>query len=212
MNSKSFLDVDLSGEGGPARFDFATLDKKLLVLAGVAVERFAIAADEEGKSFKLAAADAAEGVVGHAVLVGIRLANKAKHDVAGVVALAPTTMQRIGGTVWPKDRGKRSYYVGYHHAVGPRRKPPVHEDAALWVFDGPVPKVGTLSARKVGYNFGLIAVRRAVSVKAGQTTSLPLLLVAVDKPKDAPAVSLAAVLAAVREQIVKKLFPRKKAG
>jgi len=208
-NSKKFVEVDVAA-GKPVRFDFASLDRKLPAVATAACRRFAIVAGKDGKTFKLASPDAAEGVIGRAVLMDVRLANKAKHALAGLTALAPTTMQRIHGSVWPdprKKEGPKPYYTGYYQAVGPRRKPPVHENAALLVFDDGPARVSKLTANGVGYNFGLVAIYRRFTVPPGGAASIPLLLVGLDRPAKQPEVGLATVLDALKEAIAGKLPP-----
>jgi len=206
-NSKKFLDLDLTGAEAVTA-DFSKMGKKLPVSLNANATEFAIAADKSGTTFRLAGAEAADGVVGRGILVDIRLANQGERDVTGLAALAPTAMLRVEGPIWPeKQLGAplKSYCIGFRQAIGPRGKPPIHQNAALFLFDGPGHRVERLVANNAGYNFGLIAIRRSVSVKAGAAASLPLLFVAADGPIKGKAIDLAAVLDALKDEIVKKL-------
>jgi len=205
-NSKRFLDVNLMGQADAA-FDFTMLDKRLPVAMSMSLRRFAIIADKEGKAFRLDA-DGTEDAVGRLVVVDLRLTNRGEIDVVGLAALAPMSMQRVNGGTWPDGSVSRPLtraWVGFRRTIGARRKPPVHQSAALLVFDKPGARLRALCAPNVGYNFGLVAIQRPVTVKAGATVRVPLLFVAADKRADGPAIDLAGVLDALGDDIRKHL-------
>ncbi|HUT33317.1 MAG TPA: 5'-nucleotidase C-terminal domain-containing protein [Planctomycetota bacterium] len=204
-NSKTFLELDL---GGATNADFAGMGKKLPVAVVAAARPFAIAADEGGTSFRLAA-QGAKDIVATGILVDLCLTNKGATGVAGVAVLAPSAMRRIEGGTWP-DKSLRqplaTSYVGYYQALGEGRgKPPVHQDAALLLFGRAGRKVEPLVAPSAGYNFGLVGISCPIVVEAGQSLSVPLLFVAADTPDKAPAPNLAAALDAVRDALLAKL-------
>jgi len=210
--SKHFLDVDMTGQGKPATFEFKMLGRQLAVKATIAVSRLAIAADAACKTFRLAD-DGAAGVVARAVLMDVRLVNGGAKDVTAVAALCPTAMRRIHGSTWPaRERGKpapKAYYVGFRQAVGPRKKPPVYQDAALFVAEDQAPAVTKHAARNVGYNFGLVGVSRQVTIKAGATASAPLLFIVADKPAQATSLDLAAALTAIKGDVITRLTKKR---
>ena len=140
-----------------------------------------------------------------AVVVDIHLTNRGDRDVTGVAVLAPMTIQRVNPGYWPGKRKDKSqpYYCGFQTAIGPRREPPVHENAALFVTAKGSPSLTKLIAPNVGYNTGLVGLRRSVVVKAGETVSLPLVLVAVNSPKDKP-IPLTDVMEGLKAEILKK--------
>ena len=203
-NSKHFLDVNLTAEPKPRSFGFARLDKKLPVVVTVAVRRFAVTAGAEGKAFGLATDPSAAGVVGRGMLLDVRLANTGKKDVIGLVAMSSRTMRRINGSIWPpRGRGAaKTWYCGFRQTIGQYRKPPVHQNAVLFLSRGPAPPLTRLSVKGAGYNFGLVAAHRPVSVKAGETVSVPVLFVAVNKPAKVKELDLAAVLEAIKDKVM----------
>ena len=203
-NSRHFLDADLTAADKLMSFGFAGLDKKLPVAVTVGVRRFAVTAGAEGKAFALATDPSAAGVVGRGVLLDVRLANKGKKDVTGLVVLSPQTMRRIHGSIWPVGaRGvAKTWYCGFRQTIGKYRKPPVHQNAVLLLSRGPAPQLGRLSVKGGGYNFGLVAAHRPVSIKAGETVSLPVLFVFVNKPAQVEAIDLAAVLEAIKDKVM----------
>jgi len=186
---KTFLDADFAAAGQKANVDFATMGLKLPVQAAIATR----------------ALPAREGVSG--VVVDIRLTNRGDKDIAGVAVLAPTAMQRVNPGSWPgnKDVPKgqpHPYYRGFRNAIGPRKKPPVHEDAALLASAGGSPSLTKLVAPNVGYNAGLVGLELPVRIKAGETVSLPLVLIGANAPKDKP-MPLTGVMDGLKADILK---------
>ena len=123
---------------------------------------------------------------------------------SGLVALSPRTMRRINGSIWPAGgRGAaKTWYCGLRQTIGQYRKPPVHQNAVLLLSRGPAPQLGRLSVKGAGYNFGLVAAHRPVSIKGGETLSLPVLFVFVNKPAKVEALDLAAVLEAIKDKVM----------
>jgi hypothetical protein len=122
-----------------------------------------------------------------------------------MAALAPAAMQRIGSIVWPDEKERKAgkpYYAGCRQAVGRYRKPPVREDAALFLFDGPAPRLERLVEPNAGYNFGLIAVQRSVRIPAGSSASVPVLFAVVDKLPEGEGSDLAGALATAKDDLV----------
>ena len=205
--AKHFLDEDLTTK--PVDFDFAGLGKKLAAKVTARPIRFAVTADAECKVFKLADETASEGVIGRGVLVDIVATNGGKTDVAGVAALAPMVMQRLNPGVWPpRRRGKDAVQPacgGHYRAVRSRREPPAAHNMALFLFDGPRPTVDRLSANAAGYNFGLVAVKRPVTVKAGSAASVPLLFLNLNRPAKVESLDPIFVLDAIKPALKAKL-------
>lgn len=182
-NSKYFLDL---GEKlkNPANFDFARLDKQLPVTVSIEAREHVVTADKEYKTFALAAAETNENLVSRCVLINLTLANDGPSDVAVTAVLSAAELRAPNGQVWPDEANKawRGYYAGYHRSVGEYRQPPVHEDAALLLFAGTMPKTTKLVAPNAGYNFGLAGLNTPLTIRTGQTLSLSVLLVTLDKP------------------------------
>jgi hypothetical protein len=143
-------------------------------------------------------------------LVNIRLTNRGKSEVIGVAAFAPSAMRSIEGGTWPDaslSKPLASYYIGYRQAIGPDRKRPLHENAALLLFDGPGRKLNALVANSAGYNFGLVGISCPIAIKPGEAIALPLLFVAADAPEKGPAFDLGASLDAARDRLLAKPAP-----
>lgn len=196
-SAKQFAELPLSGP--PVNFDFAALDKKLPLTVTAAVTHLAVTLDKEGKTYGLAAAGAG-GAVGQAVLAELRLINKGQADVALTAVLAGTVMSNSFGQVWPEEAKGKTWYAGYHRAIGQAKQPPRREEAALLLGEG---KARTLVAPNAGYNFGLVGTAEELTVKAGQSVALPLLVISIDRPETGPGVSLQAALEAVKPQLLR---------
>jgi hypothetical protein len=184
-NSKSFVELDLAAKG-PTRFEFASLDKKLAATVSAVAKPIAVAN-------------------GKAILLDVRLANQGQRDLACTVALAPWEMQRIEGYAWPEKREQgvpAPPYFGFRVAIGPYQKPTLHENAALLLFDGPAPKMGKLVARNAGYNFGLVGIHHALSVKANSAASLPLLFLAADAPDKGTPIDLPGLIDGLKGELM----------
>jgi hypothetical protein len=206
-NAKTFRRIDLT-RPRDVDVDFAAMNRKLPLSVAVRAVRFAVAADKARTSFRLATPDPAAGAAVRGALVDVRLTNRGRRDVVGLATLAPAAMRRREGGTWPDKslrRPIRSCYVGYRRTIGPRRKPPNHQDAALFLFGAPGCKLETLVAKGAGYNFGLVGIHRPLRLRAGAAVSLPLLFVAAEKPADGAPVDLAVVLDAVKAALLKKL-------
>jgi len=200
-NSKRFLDLDVTAKQTP--FTFAELDKKLPVAVNMTARRYTITA-KETEGYRLVGAEAIDGVVGRCLLVNLRLVNGGPADITVTAIISASELRQVWRQSWPEEEEKtsRGYYAGYHRARGEEQKPPEHEDAALLLFPGEMPKTVRLLAPNAGYNFGLAGVSAPVALKAGGTLSLPLLLVAIDRPPGAGA-GLAQVLDALREDLTR---------
>ncbi len=201
--SKAFVELELAGSAKQS-FDFAGLDRKLPVAVGVTVKRSAAKAGAEGGKCSLAE-EGEQGAIGRAVLASIAVTNSGGKDIVGLAALCPQAMQNVGGSTWPERRGgedaPKPYYLGYPHSIGPRNAPPVHEDAALLLWSGAEPAIARHVTPGAGFNFGLVGISRPVELKAGQTVTLPLLLIAVDTAGKGPL--LPAVLEDLKDEIMK---------
>jgi hypothetical protein len=202
-NSKHFLDLAEQVEG-PATFGFAKLDKKLPVMVSIAARQHAITADKVCKSFALAGTDAKENTVGRCVLVTVKLANAGPKDIAVTAVLSASELRQVWRQTWPdeEDKAARGYYAGYHQARGEYHQPPAHEDAAVLLFAGAMPKTTRLVAANAGYNLGLAGVQVPLTVRGGQVLSLPLLLVSIDRPPGGNA-GLAEVLGTLKADLLR---------
>jgi hypothetical protein len=196
-NTKQFLELAL--QGLPLSFDFASLERKLPVTAASVVTRYAVRLDKEGKTYALVAPEAG-GAVSQAVLIDIQLANRGSRDLAITALLSDTVMRSIYGQVWPEEAKGKTWYAGYHRATGPAKQPPRREEAALLLGEG---KSRMLMAPNAGYNFGLVGMARDLTLKAGQSLALPLLLISIDRPNAGPDINLAAALDALKPQLLK---------
>ncbi|HET6428171.1 MAG TPA: 5'-nucleotidase C-terminal domain-containing protein [Phycisphaerae bacterium] len=188
-NSKVFLDNNFAAAGTTARVDFATMGLKLPV---------------QGE-LKTRALPAGEGV--SAVVVDIRLTNRCEKDIVAEAVLAPMAMQRVNPGYWP-DPGRwpkdkpQPYFRGFQDAVGTRGQPPVHEDAALFAVAEGSPSLAKLVAPSVGFNAGLVGLQRSIPIKAGQTVSVPLVLISVNATKDKPN-PLTGVMETLKAEVLK---------
>jgi hypothetical protein len=154
---------------------------------------------------RLAGADAAENLVGRCLLVRVHLVNAGPKDLAVTAVLSASELRQVWRQTWPdeEDKNFRGYYAGYHRARGEDRQPPSHEDAALLLVAGTMPKTTRLVAPNAGYNFGLAGVGVPLALKAGQTLSLSFVLVAADRPRTG-STGLAEVLAALKADLMKE--------
>jgi len=201
--ARRFVELPLDGATIPPA-DFGATGRKLPVTAAVKVQNFAVAADRTGTSFRLTGAGAKDAAA-RCTLVDIRLTSRGRRDTTGLAALSPAAMRRIESGTWPDkslNRPITAWYVGYRDTAGPRKKP-THQMAALMLFDRPGAKLGRLTAREAGYNFGLVGIHRPVSVPAGASVSVPLLLIASDRP----GADLGAILAGLKDELRGKLSP-----
>jgi len=96
----------------------AAFERSLLAVT-TATRRWSIDADPYGKSYVLLE-PGAQGAVGGATLLLMRLANQADKDLAVQVVLNRPVMSRVHGEVWPdaSSKDKDAYFAGYHRAVG----------------------------------------------------------------------------------------------
>jgi len=119
-------------------------------------------------------------------------------------------MQRVYGFVWPESQEKGAaapWYYGFRTAIGQYKKPTIHENAALLLFEGAAPKMAKLVARNAGYNFGLVGIAHEIRIKAGGAASLPLVFIAADKPDDG-AIDLPAILEGARPKLLPEALPQ----
>ena len=86
-------------------------------------------------------------------------------------------------------------YGGYYRSAGPRRQPPTEHSAALFMTDSPA-EIEKLAVW-AGYNFGLVALKRSVTVKAGSAARVPLLFVVIEQPGKIESVDAVSVISAV---------------
>ncbi len=193
----------------PVEFEFASLRKALPITVATKAIEFAVSADVTGKKFTLASADASKGVIGRGVLVDVTLHNNGVEEVAGPIALAPMTMQKLDPGVWPRQRREKgavqSSFAGHFDAIGKYRKPADAFEAALFLFDGPRPTIDRLSVNKAGYNFGQVALKFDVTLRAQTVVSLPLLIITFERPKNVESLEPLAVLEAIRPSLLSKL-------
>jgi hypothetical protein len=199
-SAKHFAELPLDETVAPLAFDFATLQKKLPLAVAAKVRRYALTMASTGKGYALSAG-AAEGAVGQAVVVDLTLTNKGQADLAVSAVLADTVMRNVNGQSWPAEAAKeKGWYFGYHRSVGQYQQPPTHQDAALLLVDAAPRK---LVAPGAGWNFGLVGMEHAPTVKAGQSLPLPLLFVSIDRPEKGPDINLQAALEAVKAELLR---------
>jgi len=204
-DSKRFGDFDLDGPQ-PASWSFAKLDKHLPLVVTANALYFTVLTDKEYQAFRLGAADAQSGRVGRAARVDLILANEGTSDLQGHLILADSCLRKVNGEVWPGGpKEPDSYYAGYHRRLGKWKEPPSHEDAVLVLFSETAPRPEKLITPGAGYNFGLVGVRLPLDVPAGQTQHLPLLVIAIDRPAEGPALSLAAVLISLKAELAQSI-------
>jgi pimeloyl-ACP methyl ester carboxylesterase len=201
-NTQHFLELG-PNFSGTTTFGFSGLEKKLPVKVSVGSDHYAITTDKERKTFALADAGTIENKVGQCLLIRVQLVNDGPKEIAATAVLSAPEMRQVSGQSWPDEGGKTqpTYYAGYHRTVGGNNQPPVHEDAALFLFADTRPNATKLVAPSAGYNFGLVGFSTPLSVKAGQTISFPLLFVAVDKPSDGAGPRLADVLEGLKAEL-----------
>ena len=200
-NSKAFLEPAATGR--PATFDFARLGRHLNVSAEVALRPVAVAVGDDG--FRLVGPDAQAALIGRGLVVTVRLRSRSEKDLVGLAGLRPGVLRRIHGSIWPDDRqgGKRTWYTGLYRSAGPYRKPPVRQDAALFLWpEGQARRLTRLSLKGAGYNFGLVAAYRPIRLPAGKTLTLPLLFLAVEKPAKVEKLDLAEMLEKIKPDLL----------
>ena len=110
-------------------------------------------------------------------------------------------MQALSPDGCPRISDPTTFFRGIYGSTGPRRQPPVHQHAVLLLGE-PAPTFEKLVARGVGYNAGLVGLKRSLTIKAGETLAVPILLVAVNKPKDVKSVDLIKVLNALKAELL----------
>ena len=203
-SGKAFIEL-----GSTKTFDLATLGRKLPVAVAAQGVEFHAATADGGKTFRFVPrTDKDAAVKGEAMV--LRLTNRGKADVAGIVALCPMKMDRINGRVWPErptyGRSLKGSLCGMRWTRGPYRKPPTSQKAVLFLFAKPGGKAEARAMSGVGYNFGLVGVSRPITVKAGETATVPLLIVQADRSAKDPEIKLDALLEALRTDINAKLI------
>lgn len=201
-NSKVFKELKTEDEDS-VRLSFATLARQLPLTVKIRTDYRAISADASYREFRLAPPNAAGHRVGRAALMDLEFVNQGPLDLAGEAVLADSVLRKINGEVWPTGARDStvSFYAGFHRAIGKWRQPPTHEDAVLLVFPHSASKLDKLVAPKAGYNFGLVGLRHTLAIKAHDTRSLRLLMIAVEKPAAAQAMMLEMVLESLRGSI-----------
>ena len=203
--AKCFAEMHLAQQI-PATFDFRSLEMKLPLAVTTATRRWAIAADPSGKSYVLSE-PGAEGSVGGATLLLMRLTSQADKDLAVHVVLNRPVMSRVHGEVWPdaSSKDKDAYFAGYHRVIGRYRQPPDHEDGVLLLSAGKPPTPSKLIANNAGYNFGLVGLEHQATIQAGKTLVVPVLVVWVARPEQASEASLLDILMAVKADLIHQL-------
>jgi hypothetical protein len=201
-NSKRFHELDLAAPG-PVRLGFATLAKRLPLGLNLKASSRAVVADADYAKFQLSARDTTDHRVGRAALVDLQFVNQGPAELAGEVVLTDSKLRKINGEDWPAGGrdSTASYYAGFHRTIGKWREPPAHEDAVLLLFPGSASRLDKLVTPKAGYNFGLVGLRHPLTIKAGRTTSLRLLMIAVEKSAEAKSMMLDRVLESLRDSV-----------
>lgn len=200
-NSKQFREFDPK-RMAPACWSLEELDRHLPVIVTAKADSRCVLADDDYRSFSLGRSDSPGNRVGRAVVLSLHIANNGDRDLTGQLVLADTVLRKVNGEVWPTPaKDSVSHYAGYHRAVGKWKEPPVHEDAVVLLFPAKAPNPEKLVAPGAGYNFGLAGLGFPVDVGPGQKVCSPLLLISIDQPAGAPAISLAAVLESIRGKV-----------
>jgi len=130
----------------------------------------------------------------------MQLANKGQADVSITAVLSNQVIGKVFGPVWPQEAKARTWYVGYHQATGPAKQPPRREEAALFLGERPM---RTLVVPGAGYNLGLVGMAQGLTIKAGQSLTVPLLIITINRPEAGPDINLAAALEAMKPQVLK---------
>jgi hypothetical protein len=201
-DSKQFHELDPE-DRNPVRLGFATLAKHLPLVLNLKASSWAVVADAGYGEFQLSKRDGTGHRVGRAALVDLQLINQGPKELAGEAVLADSILRKINGEVWPAG-GREStggYNAGFHRALGKWKEPPVHEDAVLLLFPGSASRLDQLVTPNAGYNFGLVGLRLPLTIKAGGTCSLRLLLIAVERPAETRSMMLETVLESLRDAI-----------
>jgi pimeloyl-ACP methyl ester carboxylesterase len=201
-NSKQFHELDFEDQN-PVRLGFATLAKHLPLVLNLKASAQAVVADAGYGKFQLSTRDGTGRRVGRAALVDLQFVNRGQEEVAGEAVLADSILRKINGEVWPAGGREATIgcYAGFHRAIGKWKEPPVHEDAVLLLFPGSASRLDKLVTPNAGYNFGLVGLRLPLTIKAGHTCSLRLLLIAVERPAETKSMMLETVLESLRDAI-----------
>ncbi|MBC8875598.1 MAG: prolyl oligopeptidase family serine peptidase [Planctomycetes bacterium] len=201
-NSKQFRELDLEHRD-PVRLGFVNLAKQLPLNLNLKTSSWAVVANAGYEKFQLAAPNAEGHRVGRAALVDLQFVNQGPTELAGEAVLADSILRKINGEVWPTGARDSTvgYYAGFHRTIGKWKEPPVHEDAVLLLFPDGAAKLDKLVTPNAGYNFGLVGLRLPVTIKAGDTCSLRLLLIAVERPPETKSMMLETVLESLRDSL-----------
>ena len=201
-NSKQFRELDLEHRD-PVRLGFVNLAKQLPLNLNLKTSSWAVVANAGYEKFQLAAPNAEGHRVGRAALVDLQFVNQGPTELAGEAVLADSILRKINGEVWPTGARDSTvgYYAGFHRTIGKWKEPPVHEDAVLLLCPGSASKLEKLVAPNAGYNFGLVGLRHPVTIKAGDSSSLRLLLIAVERPAETKSMMLETVLEPLRDSL-----------
>jgi hypothetical protein len=207
-HSKEFAEIPLGPTNFPA-FDLGALDMKLPVAVTGSVARFSVAMDAAGKSYTLGP-EGATGAVGQAILVNLVLVNKGQADLAVSAVLSDTAMRNENGQSWPEGGKEARWYYGYHRSLGRYTQPPNHEDGALILVPDAGPR--KLVAPNAGCNFGLVGLEQSLAVKTGQSLTLPVFLISLNRPGKGPEISLQAALESMKATIAPAAGAARTAG
>lgn len=202
---KQILEATVLGNPD-GKAEFASLARSLPVELDWSISEQAIVPQEGEPSVRVTKAGSDDSI-GSVRTLRLTIRNRGNKDLEGLLALCPEAIQRIHGTLWPNARKHPEtagplYYAGYHAQAGPRKKPPVHERAVLLATQDGAPNLKGHSIRNAGYNFGLVGATYDVSIPAGQTRTIPLLMVHVEGTEDAPPPALVKVLGALKADMV----------
>jgi hypothetical protein len=210
--SERFATLRADEAGVGLRLDMAELAKKLPVEVRTETRRFSLSGDcgSPAGAAPVRLAAAGEGKSGSVALVEIKVTNKGQRDLTGVQVLASPRMRKTNGGSWPgkpkKGESARSpgYFRGFLDGVGPRKK------EYQLVLSGVAAAGGAPACEPLiipsGFNFGLIGLKREITVKADSTLSLPVVFVVANAADPAkPRIDLAGVMEAIRDALLKEV-------
>ena len=141
---------------------------------------------EHAEPLRLVAPDQMEA--GQVVRLAVRVTNGGPGAVKGLFCLCSPTMRRIHGGIWPHPLAKDAplpWGRGFVDHAGPHRRPS-HYDGTLLLDAGRGSADERVSVNHVGYNVGLVAMKRELAIEAGATAELSILLFSLDAGAQKP--------------------------
>jgi len=121
-----------------------------------------------------------------AQLVTVRYENRGERPLQVLLALTSPSLRAEYGGIWPDadaegPQPKSPYYLGFVDELTSDEKP-YSRPARLVLFTNGVPKTERLMLPNAGWNTGVIGFSWESAIPAGNTLTVPVLLLSIDAP------------------------------